>query len=597
MTPRGRRCHVVLALAGMLALAGPTTAQIKQWTLKGLHSGIRFGASVERLEDLTGDGIAEIAVGAPGFDTEEAEDAGRTYIIDGATLEPVYLLTGSEPDDQLGGATAGGFDFDGDSVADFVLASGRSIDDCEATCYPPRLDGRVSVYSGATGGEILRLRAKTPGDNLGASVAFVPDWNGDGFPELAYGSTGVISASHSDAGRVTVLSGKDHSILLEIDGNATRLQYGAALAVLGDADGDGRADLAVGAPGFLTSNGAVTVLSGEVVPVRTLRGESEGDGFGASVAAVGDLDGDGLPELFVGAPRAENSHGRATVFGSATRYRTVLRSYVAPDPNTRFAAWVGDAGDVDGDDVGDHAIGAPRAIVGGQDVGAVAVFSGATGEPLFSVAGKNTGDRFGMTGAGGFNGPQFSDVLVSSPLADPGMRDAAGSITLIRIASQYECLPGNVNAAAGMVADVLFVNGSIGETRTRRITLDRDAPIAVDVATPPTRDVARFAIYGFAGFPDRTTETPQPFGLGVTCFDTPYGGDFELPRVIWNNLGQPLLFGEPTAPSDPAPTRLVDRPQGIGRRARGTIQGFIRDDASMHPKGLSITNAVVLDIR
>lgn len=592
-----RITRVVLALGVLLAIDTAATAQIKLWTLKGLQPGIRFGSSIVPVGDLDGDGVDEIAIGAPGYDTEEASAAGRTYVIDGVTLEPVYILTGSEPHDQLGGASAATADFDGDLVADFVLASGRSIDDCETTCYPPRLDGRLSVYSGATGAELVRLRGETPGENLGASAAFVPDWNGDGVPEIAYGSTGVTAAGHAEAGRLTVLSGADRSLLLRVDGNATRLQLGSTIAVLGDADSDGRADLAVGAPGFVTSSGGVTVFSGTNEPVRTLRGQSPGDRFGVSIAAVGDLDGDGLPELFVGSPRASDGLGRATVYGSASRYAAAIRSYEAPDPDTQFGSHVADAGDVDGDGIGDHAVGAPLALIDGVRLGALAVFSGASGKPLFAVTGKSPEDRFGLAGKGGFNGPQFSDVLVASPLADPGTRDAAGSVTMIRIATTLDCLRGNVNAAAGTVADVLFANGSIGETRTRRLALDRDTPLVIDVALPPSRDLARFALYAFAGFPDRTTETPQPFGLGIACFDTPYGGDFGLPRIIWNNLGEPLLFGQPTEPSAPAPTRLVDRPQGVGRRARGTIQGFIRDDASAHPQGLSITNAIVLDIR
>ena len=185
--------------------------------------------------------------------------------------------------------------------------------------------------------------------------------------------------------------------------------FGAALAVLGDVDGDGVPDLLVGAPKEQAYEeparvqGRAYVLSGAAGEVAyalaspndapqllAFRGE-----FGEAVAALGDLDGDGTGDFVVGAPgdspEGEEGVGAAYVFSGATG--TLLHALTHPPAQYQigFGAAVADVGDVDGDGVGDVGVGA---FESGEQLacgalgttGLAYVFSGATGDPLYTLA-------------------------------------------------------------------------------------------------------------------------------------------------------------------------------------------------------------------
>ncbi len=587
---------LTLTLAALVSSA--SFAQDRIWTVEGREPGIRFGSALARVGDLDGDGIPEIAAGAPAFDRRTVPDAGRLYVLSGTGLDALFLHTGLDVGEQLGGAIDGGFDLDGDGTFDILAGAGASTIDCGDGCIPPSVDGGITVFSGATGDRLLQIEESVAGENLGASVAFVPDLDGDDVPDIAAGSTGIVVSSHSEAGRFAVYSGADGSVLYRIDGTRTRQRIGASIARLGDANGDGHPDLAVGAPGYLTTTGSVLVLSGPgPASVAGVAGRFIAGEFGYAVAAVDDFDGDALPELMVGAPHAgATGGGEVTIYGSASLYQNVLRRYDSDCPDAQLGFAVADAGDVDGDGIGDHAIGAPG-VCTADGRGLVQVLSGVDGSLIFESTGEENGDRYGHALLGGINGPFYSDVLVGSPASDPEAGVDAGLVDLRRIAISLDCLRGNVNAGAGIPRDVLTVNGSIGAPGTRIVRLDRDEPLVIAMEAPPSRVQARFAMYAYAGFPNESTVKAQPQQTGDMCFATPYDGTFGLPRIIWNNLGEPFVFGKPDFPSQPAPSLVFEQPNGVGRRARGTVQALIRDDAALGTDGLAITNAVLLDVR
>lgn len=156
---------------------------------------------------------------------------------------------------------------------------------------------------------------------------------------------------------------------------------------------------------------------------------------------------------------------------------------------------------------------------------------------------------------------------------------------------------GNVNAAAGWVADVLRVNDSAGDTE-RLIYLSRNEPFEVSVVSPPQGPArARFVIYAWPTEPDMATITPYPHGLGWTGLPTPLivGGNNQ-PARIWNNLGYRNSLGQPHLDSTPAPSTLLDAHNGIHIDTSVTFQGFIQDTASTAIGPLSATNAVVLRV-
>lgn len=194
-----------------------------------------------------------------------------------------------------------------------------------------------------------------------------------------------------------------------------------------------------------------------------------------------------------------------------------------------------------------------------------------------------------------------SDPIVAMPgayLLFVFVDDVPSESLIVRVLSG-RCRGGNVNARTGPIADVVRVNGSAGIGADRRVSVGVGAPLRIDVAAPPSRASAPFAIYATLGEPSEETRAiqsrPGAF-LGVSCFPTPLDGGAPSPKVIFNNIGRRSLLGVPDFPSSPAPAVLVDRPAGMPRALTVTLHGFIRDDASAGPEGFSLTNEVILEI-
>jgi len=132
----------------------------------------------------------------------------------------------------------------------------------------------------------------TASAHFGASLAWLPDRDGDGVDEIVAGAPGEE--------RVRVLSGRSLATLLEIAGPAGT-EFGAAVAVVGDLDGDGAPEVAIGAPLADDGTGRVELRSSlDGTLLRTLYGDGSAAGFGRSLVDLGDIDGDGSPELAVG---------------------------------------------------------------------------------------------------------------------------------------------------------------------------------------------------------------------------------------------------------------------------------------------------------
>ncbi len=256
-------------------------------------------------------------------------------------------------------------------------------------------------------------------------------------------------------------------VLLEIHGGTSDF-FGVAVGGAGDIDGDGRPDVVVGASyadvGGIDNGRADVVSSATGLAIRVIAGFASGDQLGSSVAGIGDVDADGVPDLLIGAIHSNtvaNDAGSAYVISGANG--SVLASHHGALPTDWFGSSVAAAGDVDNDGIPDYAIGAANGVFNAVKSGYVRVLSGATGTLLFNAAGDSSSDRFGtgLAGAGDADGDGFDDVVIGAPHDDPNGAES-GSVFVRRGPSGalYRHFAGTFDAAFGTsVAGVGDVDG------------------------------------------------------------------------------------------------------------------------------------------
>ena len=218
-------------------------------------------------------------------------------------------------------------------------------------------------------------------DQFGTSLCNLGDVNGDGVPDCAVGAP-----SESTGGTVRVFSGKDGAVLYKLSGDVLGGQFGAFVAPCEDLDEDGILELAVGAPHWPPSPGSVAVFSGsDGKPIWKVEGAAGTETwFGQAVACAGDVDGDGLADIVVGATDGRRygcDPGHARVLSGRDGSALVtLRIYGEP---YELGTVVAGIGDVDGDDRSDVAVGGHSSPV--------EVFSGARGDHLYSAPANAAG--------------------------------------------------------------------------------------------------------------------------------------------------------------------------------------------------------------
>ena len=553
------------------------------FVIHGAAAGDRSGYSVAGIGDINGDGRDDLLIGALSADLPGGVDAGISYVVYGRqggfgasldlanlTAAQGFAITGVNAFDYSGASVRKAGDVNGDGLADFLIgapwgeaAQGTNAGESylvfgRAGGFGAGLD--LSTLNGATG---VTFRGGAAGDGLGFAVSSAGDINGDGFDDLILGAREANGGGDPDSGSSYVVFGRAGGFAAGIDvagltgangfailGADASDRSGYSVAAAGDVNGDGIDDLIIGAPqgdpGGRANAGEAYVVFGRLGGFGatldlgalsgangfTISGVDAGDNAGWSVASAGDLNGDGRADLVIGALYADpggrdNAGETYVVFGRAGGFGANLDLSSMPAAMgftiTGTAALnltghsVASAGDVNGDGIDDLLIGAIYADgSGGADAGETYVVFGRTtgfggtldlatlnGQTGFAIGGAAAGDFSGqsVSAAGDVNGDGFDDLIIGAPQADPSGRANAGSSYVLFGAANVTRLTNDATVTVTVTgvndAPVITSNGG-GATGGYTIVENTTGPNTVTAFDPDAGANLTYSIIGGA---------------------------------------------------------------------------------------------------
>jgi len=351
-----------------------------------------------------------------------------------------------------------------------------------------RTAGSVFVLSGANGSLLSQIHGPSPGDCFGVAVEEVGDVDGDGVADFALGAHQRAAAlPAAGPGFVTVVSGADGSLLHSFRGSALGDRFGTAIAGA-DLDGDGFGDVVVGAPGDFTLPGFATAFSGATgFPLHTWSGDRSDDRFGVSLTVLEDVDLDGRPDVAIGAPQSSfTGPGYVRVFSGATS--TVVFTSFGDAVGDEFGRSVDGGPDVDGDGLSDLAVGAVQFVDLCSPPGYARVLSGNDGSTLRTFAGTATSDFFGFSVCLGddASGDGLADLLVGAPQPFTDCAGGPGYARLFSIRTDNELYSFIGETALDLQT---FLSGNFGLAVELVPDLDGDG-IGEILAGGPVEEVA-----------------------------------------------------------------------------------------------------------
>ena len=350
----------------------------------------------------------------------------------GGEWDTTGSMEGGSAEDRLGYAINGlHADLNGDGCND-VLISAIGADTNGLVD-----NGQVHVVSGADITTIIySLDGSQNSANYGSSVDVIGDLDGDSFPDFIVGSSGYKDSQGLNIGAAFVYSGQTGSLLVVQFTPGALGTFGNSVAGIGDVNGDGTPDYAVGDMLSLASSfaGSVSVFDGSThLPMAVLTGGNTGDFFGVSIAGLGDVNTDGFDDFAVGAIGADlfdqtgnlllSNCGLVEVYAGGSNGPSLLWSEYGENDDDFSGYSLAHSGDMDGDGEPDFVVGEPGfdVVTTARGVtlsgaGRTRKRNGKTGASLGNANGGSSGGGSGTTtGGGDHNGDGNPDVSSGSP--------------------------------------------------------------------------------------------------------------------------------------------------------------------------------------
>ena len=407
----------------------------------GDQDGLYFGYSVACAGDVNGDGYSDVIVGATFYDATYT-DQGAAFVYyggaGGLAAGPGNIISDvDQAASYYGLSVASAGDVNGDGYSDVMVGAYLYDDGANNN------EGRAYVYFGSVTGlpavaNAILDDADQPDAFMGRSLASAGDVNGDGYGDLIVGADFYDDGANINEGRVFIYYGSATgpsaapNIFLG-DANQAGANFGYSVACAGDINGDGYADVIIGAYGYddgaNINEGRAFVYFGSAtgpsIPASTPNDANQNTAnFGNSVACAGDINGDGYSDVIIGAygydEGANTNEGRAYVYHGSPDGLTTSSSWQTE--SNQFSAYYGisvaSAGDVNSDGYSDVLVGAYTYTTGASQDGKAYLYLGsATGlsiTPAWTAIGSMSAEYFGagLASAGDVNGDGYGDVLV-----------------------------------------------------------------------------------------------------------------------------------------------------------------------------------------
>lgn len=307
-----------------------------------------------------------------------------------------------------GGAIVG--DVNNDGFCDY--AAGADYEDTNGANA-----GRVFVYSGKTGTLLYAVNGEAADDRFGSTIVGAGDINNDGNADLWVGAAFDDNAGLLNCGSVALIHGVTGARIYTVYGTKIANVLGSSLAASPDINGDGKLEMIAGGYGYNSNDGFARVYSGATgATLATFLGAAQ-ENLGTAVAGPGDVNGDGVPDVAIGASGYDLGTtiniGKVYIYSGASW--TLLYNIQGTVTNQGLGGGVGRAGDLNQDGLMDYLCGIPNDNTAGLQAGKLQVRSGANGAILYEHFGTTSDSRLGYSPAGGvdLNGDGVADYAAS----------------------------------------------------------------------------------------------------------------------------------------------------------------------------------------